>query len=98
MFNNLQGVGYSVNPFGGNDTAYTEKATALAKTVSTAWINFFVGLDPNGASGLESWPAYEADAGRDVVFGLDGAAVETDDWRKDGINWMIEHGLSIFGN
>ncbi|KAF6844168.1 carboxylesterase family protein, partial [Colletotrichum musicola] len=100
VFHNLRGEGYAVNPFGGNDTSYTEKATALAKTVSSAWINFFVGLDPNGAPGLESWPVYETGAGpgSDVVFSLSGAAIETDDWRKDGIDWLIDHGLSVFGN
>lgn len=74
----------------------------LAKTISSAWINFFVGLDPNGAPGLGSWPVYETnddgDVGSDVLFRLDGTTIETDDWRAEGMNWFIEHGLDILGN
>ncbi|GKT63618.1 carboxylesterase family protein [Colletotrichum tofieldiae] len=102
VFNNVNGLGYATNPFGGNDTAYTTKAVALAKTMSSAWINFFVALDPNGAPGLGAWPVYdtagEAGVGSDVVFGIDGAVVETDDWRKEGMDWMIGHALDVFGN
>ncbi|OLN95864.1 Lipase 1-like protein 2 [Colletotrichum chlorophyti] len=101
VFHNLDGLGYATNPFGGDDPVYTEKAKALAKTMSSAWINFFVGLDPNGAPGLSSWPAYEVGdegVGSDVVFGIEGAVVETDDWRKDGMDWLIKHALDILGN
>lgn len=101
VFNNLNGLGYDVNPFGGNSTSYTEKATALSKTMSAAWVNFFVSLDPNGAPGLGEWPAYSTEGGApgsDVVFGLNGTVLETDDWRADGMSWMVEHGLDIFGN
>ncbi|KAK1999026.1 carboxylesterase [Colletotrichum falcatum] len=102
VFDNVNGLGYATNPFGGNDTVYTTKAVALAKTMSTAWVNFFVSLDPNGAPGLGDWPVYgtkgEAGVGSDVVFGIDGPFVETDDWRKEGMDWMIEHALDIFGN
>ncbi|KAK2045936.1 carboxylesterase [Colletotrichum somersetense] len=102
VFDNVNGLGYATNPFGGNDTAYTTKAVAMAKTISTAWVNFFVSLDPNGAPGLGEWPVYdtknEAGVGSDLVFGIDGPFVETDDWRKEGMDWMIEHALDIFGN
>ncbi|KAK2065399.1 carboxylesterase [Colletotrichum caudatum] len=102
VFDNVNGLGYATNPFGGNDTAYTTKAVAMAKTISTAWVNFFVSLDPNGAPGLDDWPVYdtknEAGVGSDLVFGIDGPFVETDDWRKEGMDWMIEHALDIFGN
>ncbi|KAK2776262.1 carboxylesterase family protein [Colletotrichum kahawae] len=100
VFYNLNGDGYDVNPFGGNDTAYTEKATSLAKTMNSAWINFFAGLDPNGAPELASWPIYETagGSGSDLVFGINGTEVETDDWRKEGMDWLIEHGLTVYGN
>ncbi|WDK18896.1 carboxylesterase [Colletotrichum graminicola] len=102
VFDNVNGIGYATNPFGGNDTTYTTKAVAMAKTISTAWVNFFVSLDPNGAPGLGEWPVYdaknEAGVGSDVVFGIDGPFVETDDWRKEGMDWMMEHALDIFGN
>ncbi|KAF9870017.1 carboxylesterase [Colletotrichum karsti] len=100
VFYNLNGLGYDSNPFGGNDTVYTEKATALAKTISLSWVNFFAHLDPNGAPGLGSWPVYEtaSGSGSDVVFGINGTEVETDDWRKEGIDWLIEHGLTVIGD
>jgi len=102
VFDNVNGLGYATNPFGGNDTTYTTKAVAMAKTISTAWVNFFVSLDPSGAPGLGEWPVYdiknEAGVGSDMVFGIDGPFVETDDWRKEGMEWMMEHALDIFGN
>ncbi|KAL0936581.1 carboxylesterase family protein [Colletotrichum truncatum] len=102
VFYNLNGNGYVANPFGGNDTAYTEKAHTLAKTVSSAWINFFVGLDPNGAPGLGPWPVYGtqggAGVGSDVVFGINGTKTETDDWRKEGMEWFTKHALDVHGS
>lgn len=68
--------------------------------MSFSWVNFFAHLDPNGALGLGAWPVYETDggSGSDVVFGLNGTEVETDDWRKEGIDWLIEHGLTILAD
>lgn len=104
VFLNVNGDGYPINPFGGNGT-YPAKAKALAKEMSTAWINFFHGLDPNGDAGLdggEEWPAYDTSvgggAGQDFVFDLDADFVEMDDWRAEGINWMIENSLAVFGD
>ncbi|KAG5753521.1 hypothetical protein H9Q69_012530 [Fusarium xylarioides] len=46
VFHNINGDGYDTNPFGGNGT-YPADAKAMSKTISTAWINFVNGLDPN---------------------------------------------------
>ncbi|KAM4064099.1 carboxylesterase family protein [Hirsutella rhossiliensis] len=107
VFHNWNGEGYSpANPFGGNDAVYTAKATALSTNMSTAWINFINELDPNGKEDIglpknETWPKYDRTAGggvgRNIVWDLDGAFVEMDDWRAEGINWMIENAMTVFG-
>ncbi|KAJ4325893.1 hypothetical protein N0V84_003279 [Fusarium piperis] len=104
VFDNLNGDGYATNPFGGTGE-YPAKAKALAGTISSAWINFFTGLDPNGKNGLPGspeWPAYAIPSGgsdgEGIVFNLEGSLVEADDWRSGGMDWMNEHGLTVFGN
>jgi carboxylesterase type B len=105
VFSNFDGLGYDVNPIG--DDA---DLRAVSKTMSTAWINFIVGLDPNGdkaGSGLSlkgdaSWPVYDSSlgggVGQNVVLSKSGAYVEWDSWRAEGINWMIENSQAVFGN
>jgi hypothetical protein len=78
----------------------------MAKTISTAWINFFNTLDPNVKSGEElfggeEWPPYDLSDGPDgkgIVFNINGSEIEVDNWRSDGMEWMAEHALSAFGN
>lgn len=48
MFDNTRGDGYAYNPFNGSETLL-----ALAKTMSTAWVNFAITQDPNGPKGLD---------------------------------------------
>ncbi|KIL88859.1 lipase 1 [Fusarium avenaceum] len=105
VFNNIHGNGYPTNPFGGEGT-YPADAKVMAKTISTAWINFFAGLNPNGNSGSKifsgkEWPVYELSDGHDgkgVVFNINGTHVEVDNWRSGGMEWMAEHALTVFGN
>lgn len=105
MFHNINGDGYDTNPFGGNGT-YPADAKAMSKTISTAWINFINGLDPNGDSGPElfngnKWPIYKPSRspnGKGVVFNINGTHIEVDNWRAGGIEWMAEHALTVFGN
>jgi len=103
VFLNLDGDGYEVNPFGGDDEAYITQSKDVSEAMSSAWINFVTGLDPNGAAGLPDgivWPAYDAsgDVGQDLVWDLGESTVESDDWREGGIAWFIDHSLSVFGN
>ncbi|EAQ87427.1 hypothetical protein CHGG_04046 [Chaetomium globosum CBS 148.51] len=102
VFDNTRGEGYGKNPFANN----TESLVALAKTMSTGWINFITGQDPNGAEGLSlpgnvSWPAYNVNVGggvgQNVVWSDKGSYVEVDDWRVEGINYFIENSLAVFG-
>lgn len=105
VFYNVHGNGYPTNPFGGEGT-YPADAKVMAKTISTAWINFFAGLNPNGNSGSKlfsgkEWPVYELSDGPDgkgVVFNINGTHVEVDNWRSGGMEWMAEHALTVFGN
>ncbi|KAK7424153.1 hypothetical protein QQZ08_008759 [Neonectria magnoliae] len=105
VFRNLNGDGYDTNPFGGNGT-YPAQAKALATVISSAWINFVTGLDPNGKKGhlfskKTTWPVYDVSrgkTGKGIVFDVNGSFVETDDWRADGMGWFAEHGLTVFGN
>jgi hypothetical protein len=105
VFYNIHGNGYPINPFGGEGT-YPADAKVMAKTISTAWINFFASLNPNGDSDSElfsgkEWPVYELSDGPDgkgVVFNINGTHVEVDNWRSGGMDWMAEHALTVFGN
>jgi carboxylesterase type B len=102
---NLNGEGYTSDPLGGEES-YQKATRAMAKNISTAWINFFNTLDPNGKKGEdlfsgEKWPIYESSGGSDgkaIVFNINGSHIETDDWRSDGMDWMIKHALDVFGN
>lgn len=105
VFDNTLGVGYNFqpDPFANESAAFP----ALAKTMSTAWVNFFVSLDPNGENGLgiegvAEWPVYNASlgggVGQNIVWDVNGSYIEWDDYRAEGINWLIEGGLNVFGN
>ncbi|KIH87659.1 hypothetical protein SPBR_04773 [Sporothrix brasiliensis 5110] len=110
VFDNIHGLGYETNPFANMPPSYT----ALAKSMSKAWVNFFVDLDPNGKSGsggttngstnsngLPTWPVYNATAGggvgHNIVLQAGSSHVEPDTYRAEGIRWMIDHGLDVFG-
>lgn len=110
VFDNVHGYGYvaAPDPFANTSAAFP----ALAKTMSTAWVNFVVGLDPNGPAseggldfpeaGVVAWPAYNASEGgglgKNIVFSVNGSYVEWDDFRAEGMQWMIENSLPVFGN
>jgi|SRR5688572_11318438 carboxylesterase type B len=99
----MGGVGYEVNPFGGDDEKYTTQAKEVSRAMGSAWINFVTSLDPNGPAGSPNdtvWPEYRSlsGIGKGLVFDLGKIYVEDDDWREEGIAWFIEHALSVFGN
>ena len=101
MMYNLNGEGYTSDPLGG-EASYQKATRAMAKIISTAWINFFNTLDPNGNKGEdlfsgEKWPIYDSPADS-IVFNINGSHIEADDWRSDGMDWMIKHALDVFGN
>jgi carboxylesterase type B len=101
VFNNLNGYGYAINPFGGDDPEYIAQAKALSDIMNKAWINFFVTQNPNPVNATDAaWPSYGVGGGlgQNIVFDLEGAHAEMDDHRVEGINWFIENALTVFGS
>jgi hypothetical protein len=104
VFDNVNAVGYDATtvPISKEGPAYV----ALAKGMSNAWVNFVTSLDPNGAGlkidGVAAWPVYNATegggVGRNIFFDTNGSSIIWDSYRAEGMNWMIENSLAIFGN
>lgn len=104
VFDNVLAVGYDSTtvPIAEEAPVYA----ALAKGISNAWVNFVTGLDPNGAGleidGVAAWPVYNATlgggVGQNVFLDTNGSSVAWDSYRAEGINWMIENSLAVFGN
>lgn len=104
VFDNVIATGYDSTtvPISEEGPAYV----ALAKGMSNAWVNFVTGLDPNGAGleidGVAAWPVYNATegggVGRNVFLDTNGSSIAWDSYRAEGINWMIENSLAVFGN
>ncbi|KAM0545439.1 hypothetical protein ACHAPJ_011344 [Fusarium lateritium] len=99
VFSNLKGDGYATNPFNGSGS-YPTQAKVLSKTMSTAWVNFFTKLNPNGLTddvGV-AWPTYgNPKSGKEIVFTLNSTFVELDKWRAKGMDWLISHSLDVLG-
>jgi carboxylesterase type B len=100
VFYNIAGVGYAVNPFENGPESYK----VVAKAMSDAWVRFFVGMDPTGgaSSGLQ-WPVYDhktgGGVGKNIVWDAERVSyLEWDSWRAEGIDWMIQNSLSVFGS
>ncbi|KAI0477082.1 Alpha/Beta hydrolase protein [Xylariaceae sp. FL0804] len=99
VFDNTEGLGYNAehettNPFEGKPQAYKD----LAKLMSCSWASFIHDLDPNGFKGryadAEPWPAYSLDEPQNIVWDANRtelAYAEADVWRKEGIQWILDH-------
>ncbi|KAH6849893.1 Alpha/Beta hydrolase protein [Chaetomium sp. MPI-CAGE-AT-0009] len=103
VFDNTRGDGYASNPFNGS-----QALISLAKTMSTAWVNFVTAQDPNGPKGLDlpggaKWPIYNATVGGGVGQNIvwtdkgEGSYVEMDSFRAEGMSYLIENSQAIFG-
>ncbi|KAF3939760.1 Acetylcholinesterase [Dactylella cylindrospora] len=99
VFNNKNGHGYAVNPLGGTKANEYQE---LSDFMSKSWIRFIVTGNPNGkgrpVAGIE-WSKYSEGSGmKQIVFELKSAGglrIETDDYRKDGIDMFNEYALQI---
>lgn len=101
VFDNTAGLGYnaahsSVDPFAGKPDSYF----ALAELMSKSWASFIYDLDPNGYSGRPAatlaWPVYALDAPQDFVWDANVSTLaypESDTFRKEGIQWILDHAL-----
>jgi carboxylesterase type B len=95
VFNNVQGLGYTVNPF----TNRSERYTQLSSLMSKSWASFVYDLDPNGWVGRDAtvpaWPAYSVESPMNMVWEANITShTEPDTFRAEGIsilnaNWKF---------
>lgn len=100
VFNNIEGVGFrpDIKPFAGKPARYVELADFISKT----WVSFVHDLDPNGWRGRNTtvahWPKYRVEDPRDFVFEVNRTSgVEADTWRKEGIDFINQNALAVYG-
>lgn len=94
VFNNLNGLGYAVNPFANKSAAYTE----LSDFMSKSWVTFVHDLNPNGYAGknssLPNWPVYTLEAPQNMVFDVNVTShAEPDTWRAEGIKLITDNNI-----
>jgi acetylcholinesterase len=95
VFNNVDGFGYSVNPFANRSDSYTE----LSSLMSKSWASFVYDLDPNGWVGRDTnvpaWPAYSVQSPMNMVWEANFTShTEPDTFRAEGMdilnaNWKL---------
>lgn len=100
VFNNLNGLGYAVNPFAGEPATYV----ALSDLMSKMWASFIHDGNPNGhgVSGYEEWPAYDivsgGGVGDDYFFSANVTShPEKDVWRAPGIAYLNSLWKDVYG-
>ncbi|KAG9722806.1 alpha/beta-hydrolase, partial [Aureobasidium melanogenum] len=86
VFNNLNGLGYAIDPFANKSSAFTD----LSDFMSKSWVTFVHDLTPNGFAGknssLPAWPVYSVEAPQNMVFDANVTShTEPDTWRAEGI-------------
>jgi carboxylesterase type B len=108
VFNNIRGEGYegyTANPFGNMTDDDNKKFVDLSNLMSKSWVSFVVDQDPNG-HGVESvkqWPVYNSSLGGgmgiNMVFtvNITEQYIEWDSWRGEGINFINENRLGVYG-
>lgn len=101
VFDNIDGLGYAINPFEGEPDSYIK----LAKQISRSWVGFVTDLDPNknGLEDVNEWPEYLLTGGVGTTFVLtaegngNGSFSSADDFRAEGIAFISENAKSQFG-
>lgn len=94
VFNNLEGLGYAVNPFLNKSQSYTD----LSDLMSKSWASFIHELDPNSwkevNASVPDWPAYSVSKPVDIVFDANVTSfVEADTWRSEGMAIINQNNL-----
>lgn len=99
VFDNVNGLGYdaehgTVNPFANKSSSYTD----LAKLMSSSWASFIHDGNPNGFQGryedADPWPVYSLENPQNIVWDANRtelAYAEDDTWRKEGIQFILDH-------
>ncbi|QIW99505.1 hypothetical protein AMS68_005023 [Peltaster fructicola] len=102
VFDNTNGYGYNaehstINPFQDKPQSYSD----LAFLMDASWVSFIYDLDPNSWTGRNgatpAWPAYSTATPQDIVWDANATAlayVESDTFRQEGIQWIIDHALA----
>ena len=102
VFDNTNGYGYNalhgtINPFANKSEAYIQ----VAKLMSTSWASFIADLNPNNytgrPSGTPDWAMYSVDNPQDIVWDVNVTGLaynEPDTFRKEGIQFILDHALS----
>ncbi|KAK8202275.1 hypothetical protein M8818_005804 [Zalaria obscura] len=95
VMNNLQGLGYAVDPFLNKTQSYAD----LSDLMSCSWASFVAELTPNGWKGRQGavgeWPVYEVGAPMDFVFDANVTSfAEPDTWREEGIRLIYENNVA----
>lgn len=100
VFNNLNGLGYAINPFAGEPETYTN----LSQLMTRMWASFIHEGNPNGhgLQGYDEWPAYDivqgGGVGMDYFFNANTTShVEVDDWRAPGIAYLNGLWKDVYG-
>ncbi|OLN97763.1 Lipase 1-like protein 4 [Colletotrichum chlorophyti] len=95
VFNNINGLGYATDPFGGKPESYIR----LADLMSRMWVAFIHSTDPNlcnaGPRGNRlTWPQYTPQRPQNLVFDANYTRLgyeARDNYRQAGIAYMQEH-------
>lgn len=107
VFNNIDGEGYATNPFGNMRADDNSKFVNLSNLMSRSWVSFIVDGNPNfhGIEGVETtWPVYNSTLGggmgSNMVFTVNRTGlsyIEWDSWRGEGIAFISENALGVYG-
>ncbi|KAG9670974.1 alpha/beta-hydrolase, partial [Aureobasidium melanogenum] len=94
VFNNLNGLGYAIDPFANKSSAFTD----LSDFMSKSWVTFVHDLTPNGFVGknssLPAWPVYSVEAPQNMVFDANVTShTEPDTWRAEGIKLITDNNV-----
>jgi len=86
VFNNVNGLGYAVNPFANKSQSYTD----LSDLMSKSWASFVYDLDPNAWTGrpanVSAWPRYDNANPMNIVWDANVTShTEADTFRAEGI-------------
>jgi len=86
VFNNIDGLGYAVDPFQNKSQSYID----LSNLMSKSWASFVNDLDPNSWSGRQAnvtaWPQYDVSCPQNMVWDANVTShAEPDTFREEGI-------------
>ncbi|OQV05819.1 hypothetical protein CLAIMM_10489 [Cladophialophora immunda] len=104
VFRNILGQGYNnsvaMDPFARMPQSYDSLATRMSRM----WVSFIASGDPNGANNASSpsvhWPPYTSSQPQNMVFDTnhtDLMYVESDYYRAEGIQYMIDLFPTVYG-